>query len=563
MADSVGAVLRMNIFKNKILLTVLAVLLFVPSIVSIVYYSNNKGGKMIPSVADTLTVVDTEGIKYTFIKDSGEEADKMFALFDAMYNGSTKGTSLPDVVSASPPFSVTYSIDNRTTEYKYYLSKGATNAYFTDSFGGVWQIRTEDAEAFLATEYAQNVHDGSKCPTLLLSGEFGVSPASATWMYKNATGTFAEANLSALIATAPQSFTLDGGLSLEFSTAPDNALITVTGEDGTVLFNDSLANIAALNVTGGTKVSIGVEAHWYEDAERSFYGDLSYSFDALVADTAEFYPGINSITAGEFISVTALNVKDPTKITFSSTPDIGFTPTFVTDESDTKYVRALIPFDEKLAAGTYALTFGYAGTSQVVNIEVAARDIRNNTYTVDAAIVDSYYTESARNVFHTTVDEIVENITPRALWKGYFHQHPANTYAISQGFGHRRTVSGYDISYNNPAVCYSSAANLDVYAANDGVVEFAGILEISGYTVIIDHGFGLKTWYCHMSECTVAPGDTVSREDVVGKTGNTGFTNQNGVDFVMTVCGEYVSPYPTWADGAWVDLNGVPLYYED
>ena len=86
---------------------------------------------------------------------------------------------------------------------------------------------------------------------------------------------------------------------------------------------------------------------------------------------------------------------------------------------------------------------------------------------------------------------------------------------------------------------------------------FSGVLELTGYTVIIDHGFGLKTWYWHMSKNTVQVGDVVKRGDAVGKTGKTGLTDQNGVHIGMSVCDVFVSPYATWIDGAWSD---VPMY---
>jgi len=524
-----------------------------------VYYIQNKDGALIPEVADTLTIVDTEGIKYTFTKDSDEASKSMFAIFDTMYSGAESRATLPDVVSTSPYFTVIYSIDSRRTEYQYYLSKGADNAYFLDSTGGVYQVKADDAKVFLDTEYAQNVHAGSKCPALILSGNHSVAPKTARWLYKNSTGNFVEANVSSFIATTDQIFDLDGGISLEFSSVPDNASVVVTDKDGNSIYNDTFANISSLRVEGGVTVNVTIDAHWYENDERAFFGDLSYSFSATVSDSAEFYPGVNSITAGEFISITGLHVKDPSKITFSSEPDIGFTPTFVTDEADPKYVRALIPFGLNLTPGTYSLTLGYAGISQTINIDVAARVINTREYDIDAALVTTYYTDSAKTAFHTETDAIAKKITPKAQWDGYFLQNETINAQLTMGFGHVRTVAAAGISFNNPGVSYAAGVGTDIPAANGGTVVFSGILEISGYTVIIDHGFGLKTWYFHMSENTVKVGDVVARGDTIGKAGATGFTNQNGVCVAMSVCDVFVSPYATWVDGLWAD---VPVYKE-
>lgn len=75
--------------------------------------------------------------------------------------------------------------------------------------------------------------------------------------------------------------------------------------------------------------------------------------------------------------------------------------------------------------------------------------------------------------------------------------------------------------------------------------------------MIVEHGWGLKTVYGHLSSATVKVGDEVALGGVVGKCGSTGFANQAGVYFGMYVGTTPVCPYATWADGDW---KGIPLY---
>ena len=61
-----------------------------------------------------------------------------------------------------------------------------------------------------------------------------------------------------------------------------------------------------------------------------------------------------------------------------------------------------------------------------------------------------------------------------------------------------------------------------VMAPADGVVIFAGTEGGYGKVVVIDHGYGVKTRFGHLSKLEVKTGDRVKRGQVVGAVGNTG-----------------------------------------
>lgn len=81
-----------------------------------------------------------------------------------------------------------------------------------------------------------------------------------------------------------------------------------------------------------------------------------------------------------------------------------------------------------------------------------------------------------------------------------------------------------------------------VRAAADGVVFAAG--ERSGYgnTVIIDHGNTLATLYAHLSTVAVAAGATVTRGQVIGYSGATGYATGPTLHFEVRVGGNPVDP---------------------
>ncbi|MBN3563092.1 M23 family metallopeptidase [Aliamphritea spongicola] len=63
-----------------------------------------------------------------------------------------------------------------------------------------------------------------------------------------------------------------------------------------------------------------------------------------------------------------------------------------------------------------------------------------------------------------------------------------------------------------------------IYATADGAVEFAGYNKQSGFgkLIILQHGFGFKTYYAHLNDIKIKSGQFVSKGQLIGLSGNTG-----------------------------------------
>lgn len=66
-----------------------------------------------------------------------------------------------------------------------------------------------------------------------------------------------------------------------------------------------------------------------------------------------------------------------------------------------------------------------------------------------------------------------------------------------------------------------------VYATADGVIEWAAFHKSSGFgkLIIIHHSFGFNSYYGHLSDITVKPGEFVKRGQLIGRIGQTGATD--------------------------------------
>jgi murein DD-endopeptidase MepM/ murein hydrolase activator NlpD len=62
----------------------------------------------------------------------------------------------------------------------------------------------------------------------------------------------------------------------------------------------------------------------------------------------------------------------------------------------------------------------------------------------------------------------------------------------------------------------------EVNAPSDGTVVFAGLEGGYGNVIVIDHGYGIKTRYGHLSKMLVKAGDRVKRGSPIANVGNTG-----------------------------------------
>ena len=120
---------------------------------------------------------------------------------------------------------------------------------------------------------------------------------------------------------------------------------------------------------------------------------------------------------------------------------------------------------------------------------------------------------------------------------------------MASGFGYRIDPI-YKTRKFHAGMDFSAKTGTPIYATGDGKV-FKVSKSKRGYGnhVVIDHGYGYKTLYAHMSKTAVKRNQKVSRGDVIGFVGNTG---------------KSVAPhlhYEVHKDGK--KINPVNFYYND
>jgi murein DD-endopeptidase MepM/ murein hydrolase activator NlpD len=107
-------------------------------------------------------------------------------------------------------------------------------------------------------------------------------------------------------------------------------------------------------------------------------------------------------------------------------------------------------------------------------------------------------------------------------------------------------LSGYDYTpdANHPAVDFAGSMGNGIYAADNGVIVYAGWNNWGyGNVTVIDHGNGYQTLYAHQSEIRVSCGQSVFKGQLIGNMGSTGNSSGPHLHFEMWYNGTHVNPH--------------------
>jgi len=114
-------------------------------------------------------------------------------------------------------------------------------------------------------------------------------------------------------------------------------------------------------------------------------------------------------------------------------------------------------------------------------------------------------------------------------------------YRITSPYGMRmHPIYGY--SKMHTGVDIGVAMNQNIVAANDGVVQYAGWYGAYGNIVIVDHGGGISTLSAHNTSVLVSKGQSVTKGQIISKSGTTGLSTGPHLHFEVRINGNHTNP---------------------
>ncbi len=330
--------------------------------------------------------------------------------------------------------------------------------------------------------------------------------------------------------------------TLVFANAPDETQITVQAANGETVFAGTVESFNADFKPDNGSYTLSVTAVYNTETELDGKAyptgvELTYAAAMTYDIQISFHLSADTVSQGDVLLFCADGLDDPAGLQVELPFD--FTPKF---EKAATGCYAYIPFNYMRAAGEYTVTATYNGETMSFTYTVTEPDYEVQHLTVNSSTTSSTIgNNTAMEEYNNTFAALAAVADSEIYWTEDFIQPVAGT--ITTEFGIKRYTNNATTPTRHAGIDIATAEGTPIAASNDGRVIFAGYLQVSGNTVVIEHGMGVHTMYLHMSALDCAEGDMVKRGDTIGKVGMTGFSTGPHLHFQAQVGPMCISPW--------------------
>lgn len=205
------------------------------------------------------------------------------------------------------------------------------------------------------------------------------------------------------------------------------------------------------------------------------------------------------------------------------------------------HLSALVAVKYTYTPGEYQLTASGGGFHEEFTVLLKEKQFEEQHLTVDESVTSQTVDSNAANAeYYEKVQPKKFIVEDRPLWDGGFLLPVSGE--VTTEFGMLRTVNKKP-SDRHGGIDLACERGTPVAASNRGRVLFGEFIALTGNTVCIEHGLGLKTWYYHMDSLTVKTGDFVEKGQQIGTVGSTGFSTGPHLHFAVSVNNVYINPW--------------------
>ncbi len=345
----------------------------------------------------------------------------------------------------------------------------------------------------------------------------------------NACGVYVDDNFICAVKNETDALSVFDAILAEHETDEENAVVSFVENidyvQGLYLDSETIIKDASYLLDKVNSKRSEAKYHTVEDGDT--LSSISGKYDVSVSQIYELNPELTeNLTIGQQILIAK---------------GVSFLQVQTTK---TEYKEEEIPF-ETVKVNTSSLYVGDEKT--VTKGQNGVEQITELVTYIDGVRVSSK--EVSRTVIKEAVSEKIQVGTKKnsassgshSTSKGKLAWPAIGANSVSSPYGYRSFGDGWHSGID--IVRSGGSSGCTVVAAEAGTVTFAGWYGSGGYTVIIDHGGGLTTMYCHMqNSLRVSSGQRVSRGQAIGKIGATGYVTGAHLHFEVKVNGRNVNP---------------------
>lgn len=268
------------------------------------------------------------------------------------------------------------------------------------------------------------------------------------------------------------------------------------------------------------------------------YGWFSYRFAFDIEMQPTLTTSAERVAQGDVFTVMLENIGQDSPLSISS--DI-IQPVFVPG-SEGVYI-AYIPVTHNQEPGDYYVSVSAGEYEWQVHFRVTETEFESQQLTIDTTdpVISEANSAAAYAQYREVMYPIFAEVSETRYWSGLFWQ-PVADAEITTTYASRRYTNGATTATPHAGIDYSVPEGTPVQAPNAGKVVLAEYLLNTGYTLVLDHGGGLKSYFFHMNALYVAEGDIVKQGDIVGEVGSTGYSTGPHLHYEVRIQDRSINP---------------------
>lgn len=203
---------------------------------------------------------------------------------------------------------------------------------------------------------------------------------------------------------------------------------------------------------------------------------------------------------------------------------------------------AFVPVAYNRAPGSWDITVTLGEQQYPLTINVQPREFTVQYMTIDQEIADATWNSATASAeYRATIYPLYEVTDREKYWQGQFIE-PVSGYRVTTEYGLTRYTNGV-LSERHSGVDLACPLGTPVYAPQGGEVLFAGYLQLSGNTVVLAHGGGMKSMFFHMDSLHVETGQILAQGDKIGEVGTTGYSTGPHLHYEIKIGSQSIDPF--------------------